>query len=113
MEEFRFEMFYFLIVISEGCLQIVLYLDNLPLISINNLSVLDGSVAAGTAFFSILFIAFIIKKSTKAITTNLMIAAKNLPYLTAPQVSLSRSSACAAFKAGARSNGVITSSTRG
>ena len=42
---------------------------------------------------------------------NWMVAASDLPYLTAPQDNLSMSATPAAWVAGAKINGVITSST--
>src|SRR6186713_1655989 len=56
-------------------------------ISFSSTSVCEGAVAGGTFFFSRLLKPFTIRKRMKAMMTNLITAARNDPYFTAPQAS--------------------------
>src|SRR5882724_266045 len=76
-------------------------------ISVSKTSVALGAEAGGTDFFSMALNPFTIMKRIKAIITNLMIAAKKLPYFTAPQANLSISCKLAALRAGVNNKGVM------
>ena len=91
------------------------YFFRASLISVNNFSVEVGSTGgagAVSSFFLKAFNAFIKENNTSAISVNLMMEERKLPYFTAPQLRLAMSCTLAAFSAGASSRGVTISSTK-